>query len=479
MKPGITTKLFLAVFGASASVVLAMSVASQYSFSRGFLGYLNQQGAARMETVLPGLVAAYEQHGDWEFLRENPRAWFDLIRPAPDAMRLPEERGYPPLPESDLTGIILRVSLLDRQRRFVIGNPGEVGPDAVLREIEVGGNVVGWLAILPFQQVSTNAELRFQQQQQRSFWMIGGLSALLAALVALGLTRVLLVPIKRIAGATHRLAAGDYGSRVQVSTRDEIGRLAEDFNHLAQTLEKNERMRRDFMADVSHELRTPLAVLRGELEAIEDGVRRLTPESLKSLQAEVGTLSKLVSDLYDLSLADVGALAYRKVDVDVVDLLATTLAPFRQRYAERGLMLEALLPTTQLGVCADEARLHQLFANLLENSLRYTDAGGLLRVSCSRQGGRVAIVFEDSAPGVPLALLPRLFERFYRVEGSRNRASGGAGLGLAICRNIVEAHGGIISAGPSPLGGLRISIEFPLATDWAGSWTRTKVPAAS
>jgi two-component system sensor histidine kinase BaeS len=214
------------------------------------------------------------------------------------------------------------------------------------------------------------------------------------------------------------------------------------------------------MADVSHELRTPLAVLKGELEAIEDGVRPLSQDSVKSLQAEVATLGKLVGDLYDLSLSDVGALSYRKQELDLRESIEAALGAYRERLAVQRIEVEAAWGAVPLPLLADPQRLHQLFSNLMENVIRYTDAGGRLRLSARRDESGIAIDLQDSGPGVPEELLPRLFERLYRLEGSRNRASGGAGLGLAICRNIAEAHGGRIEARRSPLGGLWIALRF-------------------
>jgi two-component system sensor histidine kinase BaeS len=212
---------------------------------------------------------------------------------------------------------------------------------------------------------------------------------------------------------------------------------------------------------VSHELRTPLSVLRGELEAIEDGVRTLDQSSMKSLQGEVGMLSKLVDDLYELSLADVGALTYRKSECDLNDLLHSCVAMFQERCNARHLRLELELPTAPPRVEADPKRLQQLFGNLLENAVRYTDEGGVLRIRASSDGDDVRIDFLDSGPGVDADQLPRLFERFYRGETSRNRASGGAGLGLAICHSIALAHGGSLSADHSPLGGLWLTLRLP------------------
>jgi two-component system sensor histidine kinase BaeS len=184
---------------------------------------------------------------------------------------------------------------------------------------------------------------------------------------------------------------------------------------------------------------------------------------VRSLQHEVGMLNKLVTDLYDLSLADVGALAYRKADVDLRELVELSADAFRERLASAGLRLELVLPAQPLVAFADERRMQQLFSNLVLNSCRYTDAGGVLRVEAREEGALLAIDLMDSAPGVDAAQLPQLFERFFRGEGSRNRASGGAGLGLSICRSIVEAHGGTIEATASPLGGVWVAIRLPRA----------------
>ncbi|PLL20542.1 two-component system sensor histidine kinase BaeA, partial [Klebsiella michiganensis] len=286
-------------------------------------------------------------------------------------------------------------------------------------------------------------------------------ATLLAALATFPLARGLLAPVKRLVEGTHRLAAGDFSTRVAATSSDELGRLAKDFNQLASTLERNQQMHRDLMADISHELRTPLAVLRGELEAIQDGIRKFTPDSIASLQAEVATLTKLVDDLHQLSMSDEGALSYRKTPVNIINLLEVAAGAFRERFASRGLSIGVSLPESAT-IFGDRDRLMQLFNNLLENSLRYTDSGGGLQINASQSGDILVLDFADSAPGVTDEQLERLVERFYRTEGSRNRASGGSGLGLAICLNIVAAHGGTLRAGHSPLGGVSIKVELPL-----------------
>jgi two-component system sensor histidine kinase BaeS len=441
MKAGITLKLFLAILVAAAAAAGAMALATRCSFQSGFLGYLTQAEAQRLDALSAALAEDYRRNGSWEFVRG-------------DYARLREIA----IASAQLTQ---RLTLLDGAQRLVVGN-ADVPPDAAVRPVELDGQTVGWIARAPLRRLSSAAEVSFQQQQLRAAWVIAALAVVLAAALAVVLARAFLRPLKRVADATHRLAAGNYATRVAVHSGDELGRLAQDFNGLAQALEHHEQLRRRFMADVSHELRTPLAVLSVELEAMHDGVRPLSRESLASLRSEVGALGKLVDDLNQLALADVGALAYRKETLNVVPLLEQALESYRERLAERGLALETAIDGAA-PVFGDAGRLRQMFRNLLENSARYTDPGGRLRIAVRRDAARVAIDFEDSAPGVPAEALPHLFERFYRVEASRSRANGGAGLGLAICSSIAAAHGGEVAASCSNLGGLRVSVLLPVA----------------
>ncbi|HEX2012377.1 MAG TPA: ATP-binding protein [Roseateles sp.] len=463
MKLSITTKLFAAVLATAIAVAVAMGVAAHISLNRGFLGYLNEQAVQRLDQALPGVAASYRANGSWEFLQQRPELWHRILRPVPgdDGTKLVYNK--PPPTVSELTGATRRFTLFDAQRRRIAGFDGGPALNAVERAVVVDGRTVGWLTLAPFESVSSAAERRFEAAQTRSLWAVGLGAVLLAAAVAAWASRRLLTPVRQVAAATHRLAAGDYETRVEPISHDEVGQLAADFNRLAHTLQRNELMRREFMADVSHELRTPLGVLHGELEALEDGVRSLDRDSLRSLQAEVATLNKLVNDLYELSLADVGALAYRKADIDLATPLRLTAGIFGERLAARGLCLELDLPEEPLTVFADERRLQQLFNNLLENSCRYTDAGGLLRITARADAGLVRLDVMDSAPGVDGEHLARIFDRFFRAEHSRNRSSGGAGLGLTLCQRIVEAHDGHITARASPLGGLWMAISLPRA----------------
>lgn len=451
MKIGITGKLFMAIFATCMLVLITMHWGVRISFERGFIDYIKNSNEQRINMLGEALEEQYSRHGNWVFLRNNDQVVYQIMRSF--EQNSDSSHNLPP------KGWRTQFWVVDSQFNRLVGHSGPLPKEGPRHPIRYNNEIVGWVITTPIERLTRNTDINFDQQQRRTSWMIVALSTLLAAAVTWLMSRGLLAPVKRLVAGTHRLAAGDFSTRVAVSSQDELGRLAQDFNQLATSLEKNEQMRRAMMADVSHELRTPLAVLRGELEALQDGVRQPTPASLGSLQAEVATLTKLVDDLHQLSLSDLGALAYRKSPVDCVHLLQIAVASFRERFRAKGLEIVTLLPE-QATLFGDPDRLNQLFNNLLENSLRYTDAGGKLEIGAEPLPGRLRIYWQDSAPGVNDEQLARIFERFYRTEGSRNRASGGSGLGLSICQNIVEAHNGTIYAQHSPLGGVRITVEF-------------------
>lgn len=458
-RPGITGKLFLAIFATCIVLLISMHWAVRVSFERGFIDYIKHGNEQRLTMLGDALGEQYALHGNWHFLRNNDRFVFQILRSFEHDKD--DDKPGPGMPPH---GWRTQFWVVDQNATVLVGPRGPIPHDGTRRPIRVKGEEVGAVIASPVERLTRNTDINFDKQQRRTSWLIVALSTLLAALATFTLARGLLAPVKRLVEGTHKLAAGDFSTRVAATSEDELGKLAQDFNQLASTLEKNQQMRRDFMADISHELRTPLAVLRGELEAIQDGVRQFTPESVASLQAEVGTLTKLVDDLHQLSMSDEGALAYQKTAVDLIPLLEVAAGAFRERFASRGLTIQLSLPDS-ITVFGDRDRLMQLFNNLLENSLRYTDSGGGLQISAGLHDKRVWVTFADSAPGVSDDQLQKLFARFYRAEGSRNRASGGSGLGLAICVNIVDAHNGHIQAAHSPFGGVSITVDLPLERD--------------
>ncbi|MGC1454069.1 MAG: ATP-binding protein, partial [Nitrospirota bacterium] len=355
-----------------------------------------------------------------------------------------------------------RLIVLDENRSPVLGsNPNDL--EVNIRPITVQDRTVGYVGLLSPKHFLHPIQVQFLSQQRLALSIAAAGMVLVVMIVSLPLAYRLVRPIKAMATATHDIASGHYATRIPEASSDELGRLARDFNDMAMTLEKTERERRQWVADISHELRTPISVLQGEIEALLDGVRSITPERVRSLHAEVLRLNRLVDDLYLLSLSDIGALIYRKEHIDLAQVLSESLDTYRTEFGQKGINLRAnISEAAPITVFADQQRLFQLFANLFENSLRYTDEGGELAVSLSPVNDFAIIEFQDTKPGVPDQYLTRLFERLYRVEGSRSRKTGGAGLGLAISKNIVEAHGGTILAHQSSMGGLLIRITLPV-----------------
>ena len=270
-----------------------------------------------------------------------------------------------------------------------------------------------------------------------------------------------MAPILALSRHTGELQEGNYDSRLASDRRDELGTLTRQVDQLAERLDQGQQARQRWFSDIAHELRTPMAILQGELEALCDGIRPLNQENLKGLESEVAQLTHLINDLHDLALADGGNLRYQFRLEDLSSLIEEVLDSYRGAFAQRDITCKTILPNQAL-LQQDPVRLRQLLDNLFQNSLKYTADGGKLAVSLNQQEDSTwLLTVDDSAPGVPDDALPKLFDHLYRVESSRNRRTGGAGLGLAICQRIVEAHGGTLHAEHSPLGGVHIQITLP------------------
>jgi len=299
---------------------------------------------------------------------------------------------------------------------------------------------------------------------ERRLWFAALGSGVLALLLALALSRRILGPIETLKRAVRRLGSGDLTPRVPERSNDEIGELSRAFNAMAGSLERNETLRRALVSDVAHELRTPLTHLRCQIEAIQDGLQSADPATLRSLHDETLLLARLVDDLHELALAEAGQLPLHREPVPVAAALDAALAAVRARAAERGVTLRHEVAAAVRDVDADPGRLGQVLRNLLDNALTHTPPGGVIRASATRAGPEVTIAIEDSGPGIPAEHLPHVFDRFYRVDPSRSRTSGGAGLGLAIVRQLIEAHGGEVWAESEPGRGARFTLRLPAAS---------------
>ena len=458
-------QLFLALLAGGALLIALLAVIADTSFNRGFLDYVNRVETRRLEPLRAALVEGYERDGGWDWIDGRPSVWRALVRehargdgrrPRPSPSDRDSPRDRPALRDRLLV-------LADADRNALVGRSD--APELSWTPLTLDGRTVGHLGARTLRRVPSGLEELFAARQRRSTLVVASLALLpVSALMAWLLTRRIVRPLDRLNAAVARIGDGDFAMRLPEARRDELGELSGRVNRLAAALEANLGARRRWLAEISHELRTPVAVLQAELEAMQDGVSPVDEAALASLHGETTRLSRLIDDLRDLTLADAGALDYRFERLDLGALVAERLEPARARLVEAGLEL-ALENDGPVSVDADSQRLAQLIDNLLQNSLRYTDAGGRLEVHVGRRDDLARLLWQDSAPGVPGPDLPRLFDPLYRVDDSRRRETGGSGLGLAIVGKIAEAHGGRVRAAASALGGLAIELELPLAAE--------------
>lgn len=488
MKIKLSYKLFAIFLLTSLMIVVIMVGFMQYYASRNFADYLNKMEMERLDELVLELAAEYQQDQGWDRLRNNFSRWMDLTRPRhpkggifppwppgfgsrPDSRQDPPPPPWgmdqrpppPPPPGPDPFNPGPRISLFDAGKEPLVGG-ARTSQDHLLKAIQVDGKIVGWLGIRKLEHFSHPLDVEFARRQARAFYLVGGSVLLLAIFVSVFLSRHLLTPIKKLTEGTRAISSRRFDTRIEVGAGDELGQLAADFNRMAQAMEKYEQLRQQWISDISHELRTPLSILRAEIEALQDGVRTPSRETLDSLHGEVLHLSKIVNDLHDISLADAGMLSVRHEPVKPVQVLQETLKGFQTRFAARGITVqeEPAAGPDHFLISGDADRLKQIFANVLENAWRYADSPGVLKIWGEVRDGSLSLNFLDSGPGVPEESLHRLFDRLYRVDLSRSRQQGGSGLGLAICKSLVQTLGGEIKARNAPSGGLWIEIILPL-----------------
>ncbi len=308
------------------------------------------------------------------------------------------------------------------------------------------------------------AERAYLEAINSSLWLTGGLAALVAVALGLLFARQISSPVRTLTAAARRLGAGDLDQRVPVrGRRDELGELAEAFNSMAESVGRQEMLRRQMAADIAHELRTPLAVIQANLEAMLDGIRPLSAEEVADVHQETQLLSRLVTDLRDLSLAETGQLLLRKELTDLTTLVRTSVARFSSWAEDKSVRLDveaaADLPRAEV----DPDRVAQVLGNLLDNALRYTPPGGevVVRLQPGAQRDKVRVTVSDTGSGIPEEHLPNIFERFYRADRARTRTDGGSGIGLAVVRQLVEAHGGRVWVESQPGKGATFSFVLP------------------
>lgn len=291
----------------------------------------------------------------------------------------------------------------------------------------------------------------------------GALASGIALVVARYLARGMTQPLRDMARAAQRMEVGDYSQRVHTHSRDEVGQLATAFNRMSGELENLERSRRDLVANVSHELKTPIAAIRAHLENVLDGVEAPDPATLQVMLTQTERLSRLIDQLLELSRLESGELPLRREEIELAPLVAQVLSEIEVARSDRGVEVSSDVPVGLPAIEADRERIHQVLFNLLDNAVRFTPGGGSVTVTADRHDGWVEVRVADTGVGISPEHLPRLFERFYRADPARSREEGGTGIGLAIARSVVEAHGGHITAESAPGAGSVFRFDLPVA----------------
>ncbi len=361
---------------------------------------------------------------------------------------------------TDTSGIVVGDSaqeLLGKQ--YQPGTPGTAVDPSWEKE------TIGTLYLSPESSPEiTIASLQIVYGSIGRFFLWGGLLAIIIALLlTFVLSRRTLSPVKALTQAARLLGRGDFSQRVDIRDKSELGELALSFNSMADNLEKAEQLRRNMVADVAHELRTPLSNLRGYLEAIGDGVVKPDSDTIRSLSEEASSLSRLVDDLQELSLADAGKLKMVCQKEDISELIRQSVTALQPKAALKSLTLATDLPENLTLLNIDLQRIRQVLHNLLENAVAHTGQGGSITVKAWQQANTVKVSVIDTGEGIPAEHLPKIFDRFYRVDKSRTRATGGSGLGLTIAKRLVEAHGGSIEVASELGKGSTFTFTLPVS----------------
>ncbi len=447
MRTSLRVRLLLATILVVVIAVGATAVVASRRTVGEFQRYVERRGMMEDRRLGFVLARAYDQTRSWEQVQ-------------PEIESLGQASGER-IVIADTAGKIVADS-----ERKLLGKSVDVTWPQPLAIIRADGVAVGSLYINPVTGTSP-AALLFLANVNRSLLYGALLAALAAVIVTFAVSGRILRPVERLTEAARRMERGDRTVRVAIESEDEIGQLAHAFNALAGSLAQQEQLRRNMVSDVAHELRTPLTNLRGYLEAARDGLLAPDAALVDNLYEETMLLNRLVADLQELAQAEAGQLTLLRQPVALPAVIEQAAAMFRPQADARGLALDVALPPGLPPVDADPERVGQVLRNLLANAFAYTPAGGRIIVTAETWPGQVAVSVRDTGAGIAAEHLPHIFDRFYRADRARARQTGGAGLGLAIARQLIRAHGGDITATSAPGAGSTFTFTLPAAAEIA------------
>ncbi len=447
MKRSLTYKLVGAFLAVSVIAILLVALASAAFASIEFNRLVSQEATNNFVSFVSDY---YTTHGS--------------LASIDDAVRGRMQTG----PASGETPRLFPTGLTDPQGTVIFAaegyRAGQQVPANILATgtpIKVNGQTI---AISLPRQLAPPRNRAQDQFIQTTAWALGIAAvggALVAVLLGLFLARTITRPVRELTDAAERLAQGNLAQKVDIRSTDEVGELGRAFNQMSAELVRADQVRRQMTADIAHELRNPLTVIGGYIEAMQAGDLAPTPARLAAVHHEIQHLEEIVDDLRSLSLAEAGALALNRQPVLPVDLLNRVATRYEQEAEQKGVTLSVQAPADGPAVSLDETRMVQVLSNLVSNALRYTPKGGMVRISAQPAGDAMRFEVQDTGEGIPAKDLQRVFDRFYRADAARNGQGGQSGLGLAIAKAFVQAHGGKIWAESRPGEGARFIIELP------------------
>ncbi|MGC8878682.1 MAG: sensor histidine kinase [Anaerolineae bacterium] len=473
----LTFKLVLAFMAVSIAGVMLSTLFARWVILREF----NRLVAERVEnSFVTDVQSYYEVTGSWQgveiFLRTRMPVF--LVPPGQEMMhREMARRGQmremmPPV-----------FALADRDGVVVVpAGPYQVGERVdtdVLRQgiqILVDGQVVGTALPTGLAPEMAPREVRYLTRINYASFLAASVAMVIALVLGVFLARRLSQPLRELTAATRAMARGELEQRVPVRSRDELGELATAFNQMSADLAHAHQMRRQMTADIAHELRTPLTVMVGYLEALRDGVLKPTRERFEAMYQEARHLERLVEDLRILSLADAGELSLNREAVSPRLVLEQAATIYRHQAEQQGISLEVSLEDGLPDIYVDPDRIAQVLGNLITNAIRYTPTGGRITMSAAHRGDNVVLRVQDTGSGIAPEDLPHVFDRFYRGDRARQSSGGESGLGLAIARSIVEAHGGSIAVESVPGQGSTFTMTLPRADHLTTGHVRPGAP---
>lgn len=490
-------RLSLAFAAVAALAVLLVTLLVNWFLVNRFAAYVQENLRNRAQQVASSLEASYRREGGWNSTAVTQLAHLSMLEGLRIELRDADGRCVC-RSDINMSRMMREMGAPDPSMgtpRFPApwlgGFDGPQQPFTVTMPLLLDGRLIGTLVVQAAagQGIFTAHDLHFVQQTNQLLAVAAVFAAAVALLIGWRVSRKLSAPLQHMTAAARRMSAGDLTARVPtasdggraapaggaalsgIAAAAELQELAGALNHLAESLQQQEQLRRVLTADVAHELRTPLATLRSHLEAYLDGVWQPSPERLVDTHAAAMRLVRLVDDLEQLARAESAAFTLARRPVRAAQLAQEAARGMEALFAERGITLtvEVAEPPGEGQpaahgrdwISADPDLMHQVLGNLLSNALKYTTARGRVTIGVTPAGGEVRIWVRDTGPGIPAEEMPFIFERFYRGDKSRTRATGGAGIGLAIARALVQAHGGRIEVESRVGEGSTFSVVLP------------------